>query len=103
MKVIVFAKSKGGVGGTTLLYNVAVYLADVLGRTINVSPTPDASTVGAALVAGASLSGDVDFAELATNSKDGLRAIEPDPVNTAEYKEHYGRWVEAQERLQGFL
>ena len=93
--------SLGGGMTRTELFNQT--LADVLGRTISIASTPHASAVGSALVAGASLSSDVDFADLATNARDRLRAIDPQPGISDEYEEHYGRWMEAQERLQGFL
>ena len=90
-------------GGMTRTVLFTQILADVLGRPIHVASTPDASAVGAALIAGASLSGDSDFVELAATAKQGLHTIEPEPGVTAEYEEHYGRWLEAQERLNGFL
>jgi len=90
----------GGMTRTKLFNQI---LADVLGRSINVSSTPDASAIGAALIAGASLSSNPDLAGLAANASATLTTVEPQPVAAAEYEEHYGRWVEAQERLQGFL
>jgi autoinducer 2 (AI-2) kinase len=85
----------------TKLFNQIV--ADVIGRPINVSSAPDASAVGAALIAGASLSSNPDLAGLAANAPTTLTKVDPQPVAAAEYEEHYGRWVEAQERLKGFL
>ena len=90
----------GGMTRTGLFNHI---LADVIGRPIHVASTPNASAVGAALIAGASLTGDTDFAELAARAKGELRTVEPEPGVAAEYEEHYGRWIEAQERLQGFL
>jgi autoinducer 2 (AI-2) kinase len=91
----------GGGMTRTVLFNQI--FADVIGRPIHIASTPDASAVGAAIVAGASLSGDIDFAKLASTAREGLRTIEPKPVVTAEYEEHYARWLEAQERLKGIL
>lgn len=93
--------SLGGGMTRTALFNQI--LADVLGRTISIAATPHASAVGAALVAGASLFGGVDFAELTTAINKGLWAIEPQPGISDEYEEHYGRWMEAQKRLQVIL
>tara|TARA_B100000809_G_scaffold94530_1_gene93223 strand:+ start:78 stop:1349 length:1272 start_codon:yes stop_codon:yes gene_type:complete len=89
----------GGMTRTTLFNQI---LADVLGRQINVAATPHASAVGATLVAGASLT-DADLATVANIDSKGLRTIDPQPGISGEYEEHYGRWLEAQERLKGLL
>jgi sugar (pentulose or hexulose) kinase len=91
--------SLGGGMIQTALFNQI--LADVLGRPINVASTPHASAVGAALIAGASLTG-ADLAAMAAIAHEG-KTIDPKPGITDEYEDHYGRWLEAQERLQGFL
>ena len=90
----------GGMTKTKLFNQI---LANVLGRPINVSSTPDASAVGTAIIAGASLYGAPDFVSLAGNARTTLTQVEPNPLVAAEYTDHYGRWVEAQKRLQGFL
>ena len=90
----------GGMTRTTLFTRI---LADVLGHPVHVAATPDVSAVGAALVAGAALAGDTSYAELAARAKEQLREVDPEPGVSEEYEEHYGRWVEAQERLEGFL
>ena len=90
----------GGMTRTSLFNQI---LADLLGHPLNVASTPDASAVGAALIAEASLPGTPDLAELAANARATLTQVEPESLATAEYEEHYGRWLEAQERLQGFI
>ena len=90
----------GGMTRTSLFNQI---LANVLGRTINIASTPHASAVGAALIAEASLSGTPDLVSLDANAHTALRKVEPESIASAEYEDHYGRWVEVQERLQGFL
>jgi len=90
----------GGMTRTALFTQI---LANVLGHPVRVAATPDVSAVGAALVAGAALASDTGYVELAARAVEQLREVDPEPGVTEEYEEHYGRWLEAQERLEGFL
>lgn len=89
----------GGMTRTALFSRV---LADVLGRPIRVGGA-DVSLRGAAMAAEAALEGGEALLQMGAAAGEGLREVAADPSDAHEYEDHYGRWVEAQARLEGFL
>ena len=89
-------------GGMTRSRAWPKIVADVLGEQILLSSTPEVTALGASLCALVAL-GDFDSIEDAAASvRPRLRALEPDPVRAAEYRDHYGRWSELSSKFQGF-
>ena len=81
-------------GGMTQTSTWVRVLADVVGREIKVSPTPQVTALGAYLCAAKAI-GELDsIEEGARGLTDQLRTIEPDPLAHLEYLDHYQRWTE---------
>ena len=86
-------------GGMTASPTWVSMLPDVLGRPVRVASGPDVTASGACLTALAALDG----AESLTGYAGGRAAsstIEPRPVESAEYDDHYLRWTETARRLE---
>jgi sugar (pentulose or hexulose) kinase len=75
-------------------------LADVLERPISVSPTPHVSALGAYLCAATAIGDFSSLEEAAGSVSDGLRTVEPGPLEAADYVEHYQRWAEISRQLE---
>ena len=76
-------------------------LVDVIGRPIMVSLDPHVSAVGAFLCASTAI-GEFGSLEEAAGSISGkLRTVEPDPLLSSEYRDHYRKWVELGKQLEG--
>ena len=87
-------------GGMTRTSTWVTILADVLGRETGISPTPQASALGAYLCACTAV-GQFDSLEEASQSvRSRLRVVEPDALNSAEYQDYYERWVMLSNELQ---
>ena len=88
-------------GGMTRTKSFVRILTDVLGREIRVSPTPQVSALGAYLCARTALG---DFASLdaaASSLRPRLQVRRPDPRDSAEYQDHYARWVKLSGQMEG--
>ncbi len=94
------AERVGVGGGMTRTGTFTGVLADVLGREISVSQSPDVTAVGACLCALAGLGEVGSFEDAASLAEGGLVAVEPDLTNCAEYEDHYGEWARVSEKLQ---
>ena len=90
----------GGMTRTALFTQV---LAGVMARPVHVALSPEVSLRGAALAAEAALEGGDALEQLAGAVHEGLREVAPDAVAQIEYQEHYARWLDARNRLEGFL
>jgi sugar (pentulose or hexulose) kinase len=67
-------------------------LSDVLGRPVEVSTTPEASALGAAICAGVGAGVFADLEEGARTLTRVARICEPDAIDSAAYAEFYPAW-----------
>ena len=88
----------GGMTHTTTWVNI---LADVVGREISVSPRPEVSALGAYLCARTALGEFNSLEEASLSIRHRPQTLEPDPLRSAEYGDHYERWMELSGGLQG--
>lgn len=92
--------SKIAVGGGMISTKVWVeMLPNVLGRPIEVAATPNVTAAGAYVTATAALDGHDALLDLAEASA-ATRTLEPSPVDSVEYDDHYQRWMEMGEHLE---
>ena len=87
-------------GGMTQTTTCVRILADVIGRPVSVSPTPHASALGAYLCAATAIGRYASLCAAAESARDSLETVEPDPQGSAEYQDHYRRWLQASTELQ---
>ena len=76
-------------------------LADVLGREILVSPTPEVSGLGASMCARIAVGEFTSLEEAAASVRPLLQSQEPDAAPSAEYQDLFERWVGLSDGLQG--
>ena len=88
-------------GGLTRTFAFVQMLADVLGRRVKASRAIDVSAVGAHLCARTALGEFGSLDEAASSVRPGPRVVEPDPRDSAEYRDHFDRWLELSDQLQG--
>ena len=86
-------------GGMTRSRTLVTMLADVLGRNVRLSHTPDASATGAWLCAGIASGEFSTLDEAAGWARERTRVIEPNPRQSAEYQHFYAGWLDLAERL----
>ena len=87
------AASKVAVGGGMIATSSWVeMLPNVLGRPVEVASTPNVTAAGAYVTATAVLDGHDSLLDLAETSA-ATRTLEPSPVDSAEYDDHYQRWT----------
>jgi sugar (pentulose or hexulose) kinase len=86
-------------GGLSRSQCLAQMLADVLGEPVSVAATSNTTGLGAALCAavGAGLFPSLEAASEAMAPRPKL--VSPDPTNSADYPDHYQRWLAAWQRL----
>jgi autoinducer 2 (AI-2) kinase len=87
-------------GGMTQSPTWVRILADVLGREIDVSPTPNVSALGGYLCAGTATGDFASLEEAAESVSGSLETVHPDPGTHAEYVGHYERWLQTGNRLR---
>ena len=75
-------------------------LANVIGRPLSVSPTPQASALGAYLCASSALGMFASLQEAANSARTRLTVIEPEPALASQYADHYQRWLEVSAMLE---
>ena len=74
-------------------------LADVLGREVMLSSTPDATAIGASLIAWTAIGETPSLSEAATRrSRDNTR-LKPNPQSALEYEDRYQEWLRTQASL----
>ena len=83
-------------GGMTKTRSFPRILADVLGREVQTSTVPNVSALGAFACASAAIG---DRSTLAEAAVFPMETVEPDQASAAEYKEYYGRWLQASDHL----
>ncbi len=94
-----FKASKVAVGGGMIGTSTWVeMLPNVLGRPVEVANSENVTAAGAYVTAKAALDGHDSLADLAEASAD-MRIFAPTAVGTAEYDDHYQRWMEMGEHL----
>lgn len=86
-------------GGMIATSSWVEMLPDVLGRPIEVAMTPNVTAAGAYSTAVAALDSHDSLLSVAEASATTTK-IEPRPVESAEYDDHYQRWMEMAEHLE---
>ena len=86
-------------GGMTRNRTLAPIVADVLGREVRVSQSPDASGLGAWLCAETARGEFATLEEAADWAKERTSVVEPNPHVSAEYQLFYRQWLELEERM----
>ena len=86
-------------GGMTRTPTFVRLLTDVIGRELRVSPTPQVSAFGAFLCCQTALGEFSSLEEAAASGKPRLETREPDPLDSAEYQDHYQQWVQLSTEL----
>ncbi len=87
-------------GGITRSAAFTRIVSDVLGREVALSPTPDATAIGAALIARTVMGHFSSICEAARNQESNNRTLYPDPQAEAEYEDLYQTWRRAQSALE---
>ena len=99
-----FGADKIGVaGGVSRLSFFNQIIADVLGRKIMLSLTPDATTLGAAMVARAAIGNAPPLREASIQHSLNNATITPNPQNALEYEDRYREWLTIQRNLGKML
>ena len=92
--------SKLAVGGGMIATSSWVeMLPNILGRPVEVASSPNVTAAGAYLTATAALDGRESLLDMAAE-RVSTRTIEPSPVDSAEYDDHYQRWTEMGKHLE---
>ena len=86
-------------GGMTRSGTLGTMVADVLGRKVRLSRTPDASATGAWLCAGIASGKFSTPDEAAGWARQLTTVIEPNPHQSAEYQHFYAGWLDLSDRL----
>jgi len=97
------ARSVSAGGGMTLTALWSETLANVLGRPLKTAGARRVSAYGAYLCAAKAVGWIGDWQEAAEKARSGMATIVPDALSAAEYADHYKRWVEVDEHLQGLM
>ena len=71
-------------------------LTDVLGREVALSPHPDATAIGAALIARTAIGQLPSLPQATARRSRDNPPLTPNPQNAAEYQDHYHAWLETQ-------
>jgi autoinducer 2 (AI-2) kinase len=79
-------------GGLSRSGFYAGLLADVLGRTLRVAPSPEGTALGAALCAGTGAGVYADLTQAASAAAARTTQVEPDPARSASYDDTYALW-----------
>ncbi len=90
-------------GGMTRTAAFNRILADVLGREIRLSPAPLASALGAYLCARTALGDFSSLDDAAQSVEPGLKPLAPDPLDSADYQDHYERWLELSAQVSSLI
>ena len=87
-------------GGMTRTAIFPRILTDVIGRPLGLSPAPNVSALGAYLCARTALGEFASLEEAAQSVVSRLQCLEPDPLDSAQYEDHYQQWMQLSEQLQ---
>ena len=74
-------------------------ITDILGREVALSPTPDATAIGAVLIARTAIGATPSLSEAAARLAPDNQPLTPNLQNAAEYQDHYHAWLETQRHL----
>ena len=86
-------------GGITRSPVFNIIVADVLGREIMLSSTPDATAIGASLVARTAIGETHSLPEAAAGRSMDNTRLSPDPQRALEYEDRYQEWLRIQSSL----
>ena len=85
-------------GGMTRSPTFNRVLTDVLGREVSLSPHPDATAIGAALIARTAIGQFPSLPQATPPRPTDNPPLTPNPQNAAEYQDHYHAWLKTQLR-----
>lgn len=74
-------------------------LPAILNRKVHIADVREVSALGAAMLAAAGSGMYSDINEAVSQMTSELKVHEPDPLDAAEYTEHYQKWLNAVEKL----
>ena len=74
-------------------------VADVVGREVMLCSTPDATAIGASLVARTAMGETPSLSEAAVRRSPDNTRLDPDPQSTLEYEDRYQEWLQVQHGL----
>ena len=86
-------------GGITRIPSFNGIVTDVLGREIMLSSNPDATAIGASLVARAAIGETSSLSEAKVRRSPDNTRLKPDPQSALEYEDRYQEWLRIQEGL----
>ena len=86
-------------GGITRIPVFNRIVADVVGREVMLSSTPDATAIGASLVARTAIGEAPSLSEAAARRSPDDTRLKPDPQSALEYEDRYQEWLQIQESL----
>ncbi len=86
-------------GGITRSASFTQIMTDVLGREVALSSSPDATAIGAALIAQTATGRFSSLEEAARDPELNNPILIPDPQNAAEYDDRYRAWTKTQRSL----
>ena len=86
-------------GGITRLPVFNRIVADVVGREITLSSTPDATAIGASLVARTAIGETLSLSEVVERRSPNKTRLIPDPRTALEYEDRYQEWLQVQHGL----
>ncbi len=92
--------SKVAVGGGMIATSSWVeMLPNVLGRSVEVASAPNVTAAGAYVTATSALDGHESLPDMAAE-RASTRTLEPSPLDSAEYDDHYQRWTEMANHME---
>ena len=86
-------------GGITRVPVFNRIVADVVGRDVMLSSTPDATAIGASMVARTAIGEAPSLSEAAVRRSPENARLDPDPQSALEYEDRYQEWLRIQESL----
>ncbi len=86
-------------GGITRIPVFNRIVADVVGREVMLSSTPDATAIGASLVAWTAIGESPSLSEAAARRSSDNTRLKPDPQSALEYEDRYQEWLRIQDGL----
>ena len=86
-------------GGMTKTKSFVRIMSDVIGRPIEVSDSPESTTIGAAHIARAAIGEFASLRDAIDSTPAVTSTMDPDPHTAADYQDLYHAWLETQQTL----
>ena len=88
-------------GGMAQSRTLTRILADTIGREIHLSRSAEVPGLGAAMCAATGIGAYPRLEEAAAGMSGPARSVQPDPLRSLEYRDHYQRWAAVDQALEG--